>query len=110
MDRAARSGRTSCHRDERTFLVGDLACRDRPSEPLLSHRADPPTARLLDDGRARATDLGDRALSARATELEQGFPFGVVRQLFERPLLEADSKERDGWLAGAAGLAAGVLA
>ena len=31
-------------------------------------------------GRARL-----RVLAARATELEQGFPFGVMRQLFERP-------------------------
>ena len=50
-----------------------------------------------------------RVLSARATELEQGFPFGVVRQLFERPLLEADAGERERWLAGAAALAADVL-
>ena len=48
-------------------------------------------------------------MRARATELEQGFPFGVVRQLFERPLLEADGDERDRWLAGAAALAADVL-
>ena len=52
---------------------------------------------------------GVRVLNARATELEQGFPFGVVRQLFERPLLEADDGERERWLAGAAALAADVL-
>ena len=50
-----------------------------------------------------------RVLNARATELEQGFPFGVVQQLFERPLLEADSSERERWLAGAASLAQDVL-
>ena len=65
--------------------------------------------RLLEEARARASDLGLRVLAARATELEQGFPFGVVRQLFERPLLEADTGERDRWLAGAAALAADVL-
>ena len=32
-----------------------------------------------------------------------------MRQLFERPLLEADAGERDRWLAGAAALAADVL-
>jgi DNA-binding CsgD family transcriptional regulator/tetratricopeptide (TPR) repeat protein len=67
-------------------------------------------SRLLDEARVWAPDLGVRVLSARATELEQGFPFGIVRQLFERPLAEADSDERDRWLAGAAALAADVLA
>src|SRR5688500_12751891 len=66
-------------------------------------------SRLLEEARAQASDLGLRVLAARATELEQGFPFGVVRQLFERPLLEADAGERDRWLAGAAALAADVL-
>src|SRR5438874_526832 len=66
-------------------------------------------SRLLEEGRVRASDLGLRVLAARATELEQGFPFGVVRQLFERPLLEADAGERDRWLAGAAALAADVV-
>ncbi len=66
-------------------------------------------SRLLEEVRVRAAALGVRVLGARATELEQGFPFGVVRQLFERPLFEADSAERDRWLAGAAALAADVL-
>jgi DNA-binding CsgD family transcriptional regulator/tetratricopeptide (TPR) repeat protein len=66
-------------------------------------------SRLLEAARAGASELGFRVLAARATELEQGFPFGVTRQLFERPLLEADAGERDRWLAGAAALAADVL-
>ena len=66
-------------------------------------------SRLLEVARVRAAELGLRVLSARATELEQGFPFGVMRQLFERPLLEADAGERERWLAGAAALAADVL-
>jgi DNA-binding CsgD family transcriptional regulator/tetratricopeptide (TPR) repeat protein len=66
-------------------------------------------SRLLEEARVRASDLGLRVLAARATELEQGFPFGVVRQLFERPLLEADAAERDRWLAGAAALAEEVV-
>ena len=66
-------------------------------------------SRLLEEIRVRASGLGVRVLGARATDFEQGFPFGVVRQLFERPLLEADSGERDRWLAGAAALAADVL-
>ena len=66
-------------------------------------------SRLLELARVRASELGLRVLNARATELEQGFPFGVIRQLFERPLLEADADERGRWLAGAAALAADVL-
>ena len=66
-------------------------------------------SRLLEEARATASDLGLRVLHARATELERGFPFGVVRQLFERPLLEADPSERERWLAGAAALAMDVL-
>ena len=66
-------------------------------------------SRILEHGRSRASDLGFRVLSARATELEQGFPFGVVRQLFERLISEADRAERERWLSGAASLAAEVL-
>src|SRR3954471_15759930 len=66
-------------------------------------------SRLLEEARVRASELGLRVLSARATELEQGFPFGVVRQLFERPLTEADASTRERWLTGAAALAADVL-
>jgi DNA-binding CsgD family transcriptional regulator/tetratricopeptide (TPR) repeat protein len=48
-------------------------------------------------------------LTARATELEQGFPFGVMRQLFERPLTDADPTERRRWLGGAAALSSDVV-
>jgi DNA-binding CsgD family transcriptional regulator/tetratricopeptide (TPR) repeat protein len=66
-------------------------------------------SRLLEEARQRASALGVRVFSARATELEQGFPFGIVRQLFERPLREADPSERERWLAGPAALGAEVL-
>ena len=66
-------------------------------------------SRLLEIARARASDLGFRVLSARGTELEQGFPFGLVRQLFERLIGEAEVVDRERWLSGAAGLAADLL-
>lgn len=66
-------------------------------------------SRLLEEARALAPELGLRVLHARATQLEQGFPFGVMRQLFERQLLEVDEGERERWLAGPAALAADVL-
>ena len=55
-------------------------------------------SRLLELAGLQASELGFRLLTARATELEQGFPFGVVRQLFERALLQADVAERERWL------------
>jgi hypothetical protein len=73
-----------------------------------------PTRRLRSicaaaEARARASELGVRVLGARATQPERGFPFGAMRQLFERPFLEAESGERERWLPGAAALAADVL-
>jgi hypothetical protein len=66
-------------------------------------------SRLLEEAHAAASDLGIRLMTALASEIEQGFPFGVMRQLFERPLLEAESGERERWLTGAAALAADII-
>jgi hypothetical protein len=66
-------------------------------------------SRLLEEACDVASALGVRVIGSRATELERGFPFGVMRQLFERPLLEAESAERERWLAGAAALAVEIL-
>jgi DNA-binding CsgD family transcriptional regulator/tetratricopeptide (TPR) repeat protein len=63
-------------------------------------------SRLLAEARERAGD-SMRVLSARGSELEREFPFGVVRQLFE-PVL-ADPAEREAALAGAARPAAAVF-
>jgi DNA-binding CsgD family transcriptional regulator len=57
----------------------------------------------------RAQGGGMRVLWARGGELERDFPYGLVRQLFERWLLSAEEDERAGLLEGAAGLAAPVL-
>jgi DNA-binding CsgD family transcriptional regulator len=67
-------------------------------------------SRLLDLTGSWGPGFGVRVLCARGTELEHGFAFGVVRQLFERPLLEAEPAQRERWLAGAAGPAGEVLA
>jgi DNA-binding CsgD family transcriptional regulator len=66
-------------------------------------------SRLLEEARATAPGLGVRVLAALASDLERGHAFGVMRQLFERPLLEADRAERERWLEGAAALAAEVV-
>ena len=62
-------------------------------------------SRLIGVARDCARSAGMEVLSARGSELETGFPFGVVRQLFE-PLLFRDAGERrEEWFAGAAGMA-----
>jgi DNA-binding CsgD family transcriptional regulator len=63
---------------------------------------------LLAATRASATDF--RVLTARASELERDFPFGIVRQLLEPLLATAGDEERAALLAGAGGLAEPVLA
>jgi predicted ATPase len=66
-------------------------------------------SRLLQEARVWASEFGVGVLNARATEFEQGFPFAVLRQLFERVLLQAKPGEGDRWVAGAAALAAEVV-
>jgi DNA-binding CsgD family transcriptional regulator len=51
-------------------------------------------------------ELGLTTLSARGSELERDFAYGLVRQLFEAPLVGAPPPERAELLAGAAGHAA----
>ncbi|HEX8204765.1 MAG TPA: AAA family ATPase, partial [Solirubrobacteraceae bacterium] len=60
---------------------------------------------LLAQARSRAREAGVRVLAGRGSELESGFAFGIVRQLFERTLYDAPPEQRDAWLAGAADLA-----
>src|SRR5262245_65558952 len=43
---------------------------------------------LVDAAGRRAGELGHEVLRSRGSELEAGFAFGVVRQLFERRLSE----------------------
>ncbi|MBV9193239.1 MAG: AAA family ATPase [Solirubrobacterales bacterium] len=56
--------------------------------------------------RQRGRQLGLVTLRARGSELERDFAYGVVRQLFEAPLVAASPSERAELLAGAAGRAA----
>lgn len=64
-------------------------------------------SRLLAELRACAPELGLRPLAGRGSELEREFPFGVVRQLFEPPLMGDEARER--WLTGPAAPAASVF-
>src|SRR5215471_1137849 len=57
---------------------------------------------LLDAVCGRAAQAGWQVVRARGSELEAGFAFGVVRQLFERHLAMLDPGDRDELLAGPA--------
>jgi DNA-binding CsgD family transcriptional regulator len=50
----------------------------------------------------RGHKLGMATLSARGSELERDFAYGIVRQLFEVPLIAASLQQRNDLLAGAA--------
>ncbi|MBX5469407.1 MAG: AAA family ATPase [Thermoleophilaceae bacterium] len=57
---------------------------------------------ILAEGRARAAGGGMTVLNARGTEIERPFSYGVVRQLFETLLAQADAEQRATLLEGAA--------
>lgn len=61
-------------------------------------------SRLLSELRATAAAAGFTVLSARATEFERDYPFGVVRQLFDPVARRAESGLFDGPARGAAAL------
>ena len=77
---------------------------------LLEGRAGIGKTSLVEVACSRAAELGHEVLRARGSELESGFAFGVVRQLFERRLAGADPGEREALLAGPAAAARPLLA
>ncbi|HZZ21984.1 MAG TPA: AAA family ATPase [Roseiarcus sp.] len=64
---------------------------------------------LIQEACRRARELDYQVLSARASELEADFAFGVVRQLLERRLTGAGSRERPSLLVGPAAAAGQLL-
>lgn len=65
--------------------------------------------RLVRELRTRARAAGMGLLSARATELERSFAFGVVHQLFDGLIAQSTPAERRSLLAGAAAAARPAL-
>jgi DNA-binding CsgD family transcriptional regulator len=57
---------------------------------------------VLDQAQARAREAGAEVLHARASELEQMFSYGIVRQLFEPLIRRVDAAERERLFEGAA--------
>jgi DNA-binding CsgD family transcriptional regulator len=87
-------------------LIGEAA-EGRARVALVEGPAGIGKSRLLAEMRGNAEGEGYRVLGARGSELEREFPFGVVRQLFE-PLL-ADAELRELALAEAAAPAKAVF-
>ncbi len=64
---------------------------------------------LLRAGRELANEAGATVLTARGSELERDFAFGVARQLFQDPVTALAEDERRQALSGAAALAGSLL-
>jgi DNA-binding CsgD family transcriptional regulator len=75
---------------------------------IVEGRAGIGKSRLIGAGREHAADGGFRVLTARGTDLEREFPYGVVRQLFE-PLRASDPGGWERWLGGSAAPARSVF-
>jgi DNA-binding CsgD family transcriptional regulator len=65
--------------------------------------------RLVVAAERHGRELGLTTLTARGSELERDFAYGLVRQLFEAPLVAASPPERAELLADAAGHAAALF-
>ena len=75
-------------------MVADLA-EGTPGCLLIEGPAGIGKTRLLDEVRRLAVAAGVPVRSARSSALEQGFDFGVVRQLFDTEADEVETPERD---------------
>ena len=104
---ARRSSETESARDSRRAL--DRAIAREGGLVLIEGPAGIGRSTELEATRRAARERGMTVLAARASELEQTYPFGVVRQLFERELLSASADRRAELLADAAVLAAPAL-
>jgi DNA-binding SARP family transcriptional activator/DNA-binding CsgD family transcriptional regulator len=97
------SGTPIVERDNEVTLLGMLlgdAIGGEGRVALIEGPAGIGKTRLLAEARAQAPGYGMTTLSARGSELEREFPFGVARQLFEGAL--GDPAKRERLFAGAA--------
>jgi DNA-binding CsgD family transcriptional regulator len=98
-------------REAELEAVGDLVGVAGHSGSLLVVEGPPGIGKtaLLAAAKERGQAAGLQVLSARGSELERLFSFGIVRQLFEPLLASGRGDERAGLLSGPAGLAASVF-
>ena len=100
---------------EREYEFGQLAARvdaavaGEGSVVALEGEAGIGKSALLAFAAQHAASAGMRVMSARAGELEQDFAYGVVRQLFDGPLVAMARPQRELALSGVAGLAGSAL-
>ncbi|HVF78041.1 MAG TPA: AAA family ATPase, partial [Solirubrobacteraceae bacterium] len=94
---------------DRLAVAIDAALAGEGSAVALEGEAGIGKSSLLAHVTRRGRDAGMRVLTARGGELEREFAYGVVRQLFDGPLMALDSHERESVLGGAAGLALPAL-
>jgi DNA-binding CsgD family transcriptional regulator len=87
----------------------DLANDGTGSVVLVEGEAGIGKTELLRAARQAASAAGITVLSARASELERDYAFGVVRQLLQSPIAEMGGDERARALSGAAALAGSLL-
>ena len=102
-------GKALLERDAALARIGERlreASAGRGSLLLLEGPAGIGKTRLVLAAGRHGRELGLATLSARGSELERDFAYGLVRQLFEVPLVAASPSERAELLAGAAGHAA----
>ncbi len=91
-------------RETESALIADTVQGIENGGGLLLIKGAPGTgkSRLLSETRAAATRAGIGVITARGTEFEQEFAFGVVRQLFERLIFQLDETPRESVWQGAA--------
>ena len=94
---------------ERELAAVEVLLERRGRMLLLEGRSGIGKTSLVEAACARADELGHEVVRARGSELESGFAFGVVRQLFERRLARAGRGEREALLAGPAAAARPLL-
>jgi DNA-binding CsgD family transcriptional regulator len=93
---------------ERELAAIEVLLERRGRMLLVEGRSGIGKTSLVEAACARADKLGHQVVRARGSELESGFAFGVVRQLFERQVAAAGRGQREALLAGPAA-AAGTL-
>ena len=71
---------------ERELAAVEVLLERRDGVLVLEGRAGIGKTSLVEAACSRADGLGREVVRARGSELEAGFAFGVVRQLFERAL------------------------
>ena len=90
------------HERERELAAVELLLARGGGVLVIEGRAGIGKTALAEEAGRRAGVLGHKVVRARGSELEAGFAFGVVRQLFERCLADAGAAEREALLAGPA--------